>query len=235
MLISLIIPAYNEAQRIRRALDEFGKYFYPGNLELVVVLNGCRDNTREVVEQAQRELGRVIVIHELKESGKGRALKYGFQQARGDLVGYLDADGSTSPSEYQKLLEPILHEAYDGAIAARWGNGAKVVGRTTVLRTIFSYGFYVFTKILFWLPYRDTQCGAKIFRRSVIAPIVDQLQVTDMSFDVELLVLLKKAGAKIKEVPTVWIDRSSVEMSSGKLLRASWKMFISLFKIRFSH
>lgn len=235
MLISLIIPAYNEAQRIRHTLDDYVKDFYPGNVELVVVLNGCRDNTREVVEQAQRELGHAIVIQELPQGGKGRAIKYGFQHAQGDLIGFLDADGSTSPAEYRKLVEAILHESYDGAIASRWVRGSRVVGRTTFLRTLFSYGFHYFTKMLFWLPYRDTQCGAKLFRRQVVEQIVDKLTITDMSIDIDILVQLKRAKFKIREVPTVWVDRSSAEMSGAKLLRATGRMIVSLLKIRFSH
>jgi glycosyltransferase involved in cell wall biosynthesis len=235
MLISVIIPAYNEEKRIRRTLDQYVGDFYPGNTEFVVVLNGCRDRTREVVEQAQRELGQSIVIHELPESGKGRAIKFGFQQARGDLIGFLDADGSTSPVEYRKLVEAILHQSYDGAIAARWGKGSQVVGRTTVLRTLFSYGFHYYTKLLFRLPYRDTQCGAKIFRRQAISQVVDQLKISGMSFDVELLVRLKQAKCRVREVPTIWIDRSSTEMTGAKLLRTSWQMFTALLKIRFSN
>ncbi len=237
MLISLVIPAYNEAKRIRKTLDKYVKEFYPGNQELIIVPNGCHDDTLEVVKQAQKELGSEIVIHNLREGGKGLAVQEGFKKARGELIGFVDADGATSPSEYRKLVETILNEKYDGAIASRWLTGSKVVDRTSFLREVASQIFYIITKILFWLPFRDTQCGAKMFRRTVVEKIIPQLKVKNMAFDVELLFMVKKAGFKVKEVPTVWIDQSSSEMlgSKSKFMKTSLIMFASLIKVRVHH
>lgn len=237
MLISLIIPAYNESTRIRRTLDQYVKDFYPGNKEIVVVPNGCTDNTLEVVQQAQKELGSEIVIHNLKEGGKGLAVQEGFKIAKGELVGFVDADGATSPTEYKKLVEAILHDKYDGAIASRWLKGAKVVGRTSPLRTVVSQGFHIINKLLFWLPVRDTQCGAKIFKNEVIKEVIPKLRVKNMAFDVELLLVAKKSGFRYKEVPTVWVDQSSSEMlgSPGKVFKTSINMFVSLIKVRLHH
>ncbi len=218
-------------------MDQYVKDFYPGNKELIIVPNGCTDNTLGVVQQAQEELEDEIVIHNIKEGGKGLAVQEGFKIAKGELVGFVDADGATSPAEFRKLVETILHDEYDCAIASRWLKGAQVVGRTSPLRTIVSQGFYIINKLLFWLPVRDTQCGAKLFKREVIEKIVPKLKVKNMAFDVELLLLVKQAGYKLKEVPTIWVDQSSSEMlgSTGKLIKTSLNMFLSLIKVRFHH
>ncbi|MDD5342177.1 MAG: glycosyltransferase family 2 protein [Patescibacteria group bacterium] len=237
MLISIVIPAYNEAKRIRETLDRYVKDFYPGQTEIIVVLNGCRDDSREVVERAIKELGPAIRYFDLKTGGKGLAVHYGFQKAEGELVGFLDADGSTSPEEYRKLVEAILQKKYDGAIASRWKKGSQIIGRKSPLRKLTSQGFHLVTKLLFWLPVRDTQCGAKLFRREVVQKILPNLKEKNMAFDVELLWLAKRAGFHITEVPSVWVDKSSSEMlgSTTKLMRTSLNMFLALVKIRFQH
>ncbi|MDP3964669.1 MAG: glycosyltransferase family 2 protein [bacterium] len=237
MFISIIIPAYNEATRIRKTLDRYVPSLYPGKVEYLVVLNGCTDNTSEVVKKARTELGESIHIHELEMGGKGLAIRHGFKEARGELVGFLDADGATAPEEYEKLIQALIHGRRDGAIASRWKKGSKVIARTSFFRTIASQGFHIIMKLLFWMPFRDTQCGAKIFRRHVIEKILPQLRVKNMTIDVEILYACKMAGYDIEEVPTVWIDQTNSEQfaSLGKLIKTSWNMFIALIAIRFHH
>ncbi|MBU0707630.1 glycosyltransferase family 2 protein [Patescibacteria group bacterium] len=237
MLLSLIIPAYNESKRIRKTLEAYVKKTFPGKKEIIVVLNGCTDNSREVVEQAIKELGNEIVLYEIKEGSKGKAVRYGFERAQGDIVGFLDADGATSPEEFDKLVDQIVKHGVDGAIASRWCKGSKVIGRTSVFRTIASQGFYILTKALFWMPFRDSQCGAKLFKKEVIKRILPKLKVENMAFDVEILYLIHSAGFKIREVPTVWVDQASSEQfaSMTKLARVSLRMFLTIIALRFKH
>ncbi|MFA5106880.1 MAG: dolichyl-phosphate beta-glucosyltransferase [Patescibacteria group bacterium] len=237
MLLSLIIPAYNEEKRIRKTLELFVRELCPGDKEIIVVLNGCTDNTRSVVEQAARDFGSEIKIEELAIGGKGLAVVHGFKKATGDLIGFVDADGATSPREYRKLVEAITQGKADGAIASRWLAGSHVVARTSFFREVISQAFFIITKLLFWLPFRDTQCGAKLFRREVAQAVLPKLKVMNMAFDVELLLLTKQAKYRITEVPTEWIDQSiSATFGSPlKVIKTSLNMFFSLFKIRFQH
>lgn len=237
MLLSLIIPAYNEEKRIRKTLERYMQELCPGDKEIIVVLNGCTDKTRSVVEQARRDLGSEIKIEELAVGGKGLAVVHGFKKAIGDLVGFVDADGATSPIEFRKLVTAINQDQADGAVASRWLAGSHVVARTSFFREIISQAFYIITKLLFWLPFRDTQCGAKLFRRAVVQAVLPKIKVMNMAFDVELLLLTKQAKYRIVEVPTEWIDQSiSATFGSPlKVIKTSLTMFVSLFKIRLQH
>lgn len=235
MRISLVIPAFNEEHRIVPTLEKYMREFFPDRSEYIVVINASTDRTRQVVESVRQTAGDRVTIYEIPERGKGLAVRYGLERAKGELIGFLDADGSTSPSEFAKLVEAVETGHLDGAIASRWAKGSKVVGRTTPLRTLASWGFYAVTKLLFWLPYRDTQCGAKLFTRETIKAIVPELRVKDMSIDVEILRVAAQQGRKISEIPSVWIDKSSPEMLGTKFFRTSLRMLRSLFYIRIIH
>lgn len=237
MLLSLIIPAYNEEKRIRKTLERYVRELCPGDKEIIVVLNGCTDNTRSAVEQAIHDLGSEIKLEDLKVGGKGLAVVHGFKKAIGDLVGFVDADGATSPVEYRKLVDAVTQGKADGAVASRWLSGSHVVARTSFFREIISQTFFIITKLLFWLPFRDTQCGAKLFRRQVAQAVLPKLKVMNMAFDVELLLLAQQAKYRIVEVPTEWIDQSisATFGSPMKVIKTSFNMFFSLFKIRFQH
>ena len=230
VFISIIIPAFNEEQRIGKTLDRYLKR-YNENSEVIVVLNGCQDNTLEVVKEFQQiypERLRWINIPE--RIGKGGAIIEGYKIARGKLVGYVDADGSTGPEEFQSLIDQIQN--HDGVLASRFLPGAKT--ERSWIRTIFGKGFLFISKLLFWLPFQDTQCGAKVFRYQVILSVLPHLTSKDMVFDVDLLYHVVKEGFKIIEVPTIWVEQknSAVFNSHFKLFHTSLKMFFSLIKLR---
>ncbi len=232
MTLSLIIPAYNEADRIGRTLEQYLAAFTT-NVEFIVVLNGCRDQTLAVVERVAHSRPDVpLAIIELAAAGKGRAIRRGFERATGSLIGFVDADGATSPAEFDKLIAAL--PGVDGVIASRWLPGSTIVNRQSKLRDVVSHTFMVLVKILFQLPFRDTQCGAKVFRRTVIDRVRPWLSVDNMVFDVELLVRLTQLGATVREVPSVWVDQSSSALlgSTRKVVLSSVKMFATLVRVR---
>lgn len=232
MFLFLIIPAYNEEQRIKRTLRDYLKYF-KNNFKILVVLNGCTDNTLAVVKDVQNHYPQNLDSLDIKEMiGKGGAIRKGFKRAQGDIVGFIDADGSTSPLEFEKLIKAIDH--FSGAIASRWIAGAKVLKRESFLRKIASRIFLILVRLLFRMPYQDTQCGAKVFRKEVIDSILPELRINNMAFDVELLYLIKRRGYQLKEVPTVWVDKSTSAMLGSPLrfLKTSWEMFWGLIFLR---
>lgn len=233
MLLSIVIPAYNEEKRIPQMLGAYLDFFKNIDAEFIIVLNGCRDNTLKVVEKyKEAHQDRIVVINIPEAIGKGGAVRKGLAVAKGDLVSFVDADGATEPAEFDKLIK--VASAHDGAIASRWKSGSEVIGRN-FFRKIVSFGFIVFVKAIFWMPYFDTQCGAKVFKRSAVDALLPDLSVNNMAFDVELLYRARRRGYDIVECPSRWVDKSSSAMlgSAWGIVSGSVKMLITLLKIRF--
>lgn len=230
-MLSIIIPAYNEAEYIGTKLDQYLATF-SNDVEFLVVPNGCTDQTAAIAQAyaVKHENVRVYVITEAV--GKATAVRAGWERARGDWVAFLDADGSTSAEEFQRIFQSRGNA--DGVIASRWAPGAIVENRSG-LRKLASYIFAFLVKLLFWMPYRDTQCGAKIFRRELVQRILPHMRVNNIAFDVELLLLCRRAKARIVEYPTHWVDRSdSVIIGSPlKLIRSAIVMLSTLLVLRF--
>ena len=230
--LSIIIPAYNEGKRIGPTLDDYCNYF-KHDTEIIVILNNCTDNTEDIVKEYLKKYPSNLTYYLYnKFPGKGAAVYYGFSKAKGDLIGFVDADKATSAEEYQKLIDAIGEN--DGVIASRFLPDSKISKRS-LLRSITSVTFRIIVKLLFFMPYTDTQCGAKIFKKEVISKLLPEVEIKNMDFDVEILYMAKKKGFKIIEVPTVWIDKSSSAVlgSPLNLLKNSITMFLTLFKIRF--
>lgn len=234
--LSIIIPAYNESGRIGRTLEQYHAYFASQpNLttELLVVLNGCKDSTAYVVSQAQKTMPTIRMI-ELIEAGKGLAIAAGFADALTrdhDLIGFVDADMATSPEYFNELIQKI--GSNDGIIASRYMQGAQVHPPRPLIkewgRKIVYHGL---VRLLFNLWYKDLQCGAKVFKRSVIELVVPFMTVRQWAFDVELLYLCKKNNFTVIETPTVWHDQADSKL---KIMRSGMRMLGSLFKIRMCH
>lgn len=199
---------------------------------MIVVLNGCRDNTEEVVKRYRDQNTKILRYFSITTASKGKAVREGFKKAQGEVIGFIDADGATEPFEFDKCLQAL--QRADGAIASRWKKGSVVINRN-IFRKLVSYGFRMVVKTLFNLPFYDTQCGAKVFKHEVIRTIVQKLQIDNMAFDVELLYLARCHGYRIEEVPTVWIDKGSSATLGTPLnvIIKSIKIFFTLFKIRF--
>ncbi len=227
----LLIPAYNEERRIEPVLREFAQYFqdqYQGKFQLVVVLNGCRDNTLGVVQRVAKDFPS-IEWREFKEPiGKGGALIEGLKLAgMADLVGYVDADGATPPKAFHDLVKRI--EGYDCVIGSRWLPGAILHQEQSHKRQFASRVFHFIVQILFWMNIRDTQCGAKVMRRGPVEKIHSSLRIADMAFDINLLYSLKHAGFRILEVPTEWTDKVGSKVTLGS---TSLTMLLSAIRIR---
>ena len=227
----ILIPAYNEERRIEPVLRDYARFFqenYQGKFQIVVVLNGCTDNTLGVVQKVAAELP-MVRVDEFKEPiGKGGALIEGLKLAsQGDLIGYVDADGATPPRAFLELVKQIGDA--DCVIGSRWMPGAIIHQSQASRRQFASRAFHVIVQLLFWLNIRDTQCGAKVMRREVVEKIHDHLRIADMAFDINLLVSIKRAGFRIREVPTEWTDKIGSKVTLG---RTSLTMFLSVLRIR---
>jgi len=219
---SVIIPAYNEADRIERTLREYADEFSDG--ELIVVLNACTDETADTVYRVRTPRLRAIQIKQ--GIGKGGAVRAGFLLARAPLVGYVDADGSTPAREMRRLFG-LLADAH-AAIGSRWIAGARLDPPQPIVRRVASRTFNLLARTLTRLPFSDTQCGAKTFRADALAAVLPSVETANFAFDVDLLAALARRGARILEVPIEWHDRS---VSRLRVVSASLRMAAALARL----
>ena len=218
------MPAYNEGKRIGNTLNSYLRYKWKYPIEIIVVLNGCTDNTLDVVKKFHK-----IKYGVLKQPSKGNALITGFKLAKGDLIGYVDADNATKASELAKLVDNIGD--YDGVIGSRWWlKGVKLIKKQPLLRRILSRGFNVLSRIILGLEFNDTQCPAKIFRKKAIKSVVNKIIKTNWAIDVSILYPLIRNGYKIKEVGISWEDKTGSKL---RIMKAIPNMLLALLKIRF--
>lgn len=228
----LLIPAYNEEARIEPVLREYGRYFqeqYHGKFQLVVVLNGCRDNTLGVVQRVAKDYPSISALDFPDPIGKGGALIEGLKLApTADLVGYVDADGASPPRAFHDLVK--LTGKADCVIGSRWLPGAVLHQAQTRLRRFTSRAFHLIVEMLLHMHIKDTQCPCKVVRRTAVEKIYPSLRIADLAFDVNLLYSLKRAGFTVLEVPTEWTDKIGSKVTSS-LFRSAFTMFLSVVRI----
>ena len=231
----LLIPAYNEEKRIGPVLREFGEYFqreFPGRFQLVVVTNGCRDNTLGVVQEAGKQFPFIRALNFPEPIGKGGALIEGFKLAgTADLIGYVDADGATSPETFHAIVRRLDEAGVDCVIGSRWLPESVLRQTQTKIRQFISRGFHFIVEALFWMGIKDTQCPAKVVRRVAIEAVHPFLRIADLSFDVNLVYALKHAGFTVMEFPIEWTDKLGSKVTQS-LARSSLVMFLSVVRLR---
>jgi glycosyltransferase involved in cell wall biosynthesis len=221
---SLIIPAYNEEERITPLFDAITGF----EGELIVVCDGT-DGTADVVDRIAT-LRKDLNIRYLRfdhRLGKGGGVIAGLMAARSPLVGYFDADGSTGIDEMERLF--LMLSAADGAIGSRWVPGSTLKVRQSFLRQLESRAFNLLIRILFGLAYHDTQCGAKVFKKSAIDAVLPKIISRGFEFDVELLWRLNRAGFRVIEVPIAWQNKEDSRVRKSDMIR----MLSGLFWVRF--
>ena len=217
--INVVIPAYNEEQRIARMLTSYCTYFKDFNVHFTVVLNGITDKTGDVVQQLQQQYPQMISVIE-SAKGKGNAVKAGFLHALAagqyDYIGFVDADGSISPDQYHKLLTELIRSSgqHDGTIASRHMKESDIGAPRPFIKQWGRKLFYNrrIEKNL-KLYYEDYQCGAKLFKRNVIQSIASSITETGWAIDLDMLYLCKHHGFDIKEVPIKWRDTPGSHLS----------------------
>lgn len=237
-MISIVIPAYNEEKRIGQMLESYGSFFDElrdkkeiENFELLVVINGTTDKTKNIVESSSRKYPQIRYI-ELKENGKGFAILEGFKEAlkkkENNLIGFVDGDLSTPPEAFYDLTKHI--DGYDGVIADRWNKKSIVTPKQSYFRRFISRGYNFGVRTLFLFSYADTQCGAKLFKREILEKNVPKMGRSNWGFDIVLLYCLKKEShARIKSLPTIWHDKTGSHIN---LKKTPLRMFASAIRLR---
>jgi glycosyltransferase involved in cell wall biosynthesis len=233
MPLSIVFPAHNEESRIGPTLDAYSTVCTDPQTQFVVALDDCTDHTEHVVRSHALRDPRVQV-RRYPKLGKGGVIMETFRTIDSDLVGFVDADCATPPSELLRLVDRVVDGDLDGAIASRW-HPAAVVPRQrerALGRRVASAGFAHGVRRLFGLPYLDTQCGAKVFRRSAMDQVLPLLSSRDFLFDVDLLLTMERLGLRLLEVPTIWVDQAGSRLHAG---RHSGQMAVSMLRLWLQH
>jgi glycosyltransferase involved in cell wall biosynthesis len=230
MKLSIVIPAHNEEQRLPAMLEAYGAFFaelYGESVELIIVPNFCSDRTAEVAHGLAARFPQIQVLADPGRVGKGGAVMLGCKAAKGELIGFVDADGATPPEAFNDLVDRIGSAGC--IIASRWIKGAVVEPKQPLSRRIASRIFNMMVNLMFGFRVHDTQCGAKLFRREVLDLILPQLGITRWAFDVDMLFHVRLAGYRITEIPTVWRDAAGSKLQVAK---ASCDMVLALIRLR---
>jgi len=221
-VLSFLIPAYNEAARLRATLGQILTYLsaQPYRCEVVVIDDGSTDGTVAVAEEYfAAHLGRVParVLSYAPNRGKGYAVRQGLLAAQGVVAIFSDADLSTPVEEIPRVLSPILRGDYDVVFGSRALRASQIDQHQPWLREASGRFFNRMVRLATGLPYADTQCGFKAFRLEVCRPVVEGALLDRFGFDVELLFLAHQAGLRLCEQPVRWSDAagSKVGLLSG--------------------
>jgi glycosyltransferase involved in cell wall biosynthesis len=231
--LSIIVPAYNEGERLANSLARILDYLTKSapEAELIVVDDGSRDNTAATARQVldQSSLIKTSVISYKSNLGKGRAVRLGLLASRGEVALFSDADLSTPITELPKLVTPIVNDECDVAFGSR-ALDRKLIGvHQPWRREQGGRVFNLVVRLATGMPFWDTQCGFKAFRMSVCRPLIESATIDRFGFDVELLYLAYRAGLRLREVPVRW---DHYEGSKVSVLSDSFKMLSEVGVIR---
>lgn len=232
--LSIIVPAYDEAARLGRSLDNILEYLrdYPGGAELIVVDDGSTDETARVAEQSLASAGanvktQLLGIH--PNRGKGHAVRAGLLAASAPIALFTDADLSTPITETPKLVEPIEQGRADLTFGSRALDRSLIETHQPWRREQGGKVFNLIVRMATGLPFWDTQCGFKAFRMSACRPLVEAAIIDRFGFDVELIYLAHLAQLALAEIPVRW---NHYEGSKVNVTRDSWRMFNEVRLIR---
>lgn len=226
----MIIPAYNEERRIRHTLARVERYLErkPYATEIIVVDDGSKDRTVDVVLAATRRVSNMRLVQHVHNRGKGWAVRSGMLRAIGRYRLFMDADYST-PIDYWDSLYRALESDADIAIGSRHVPGSRILTHQALHRELLGSAFRYLVRSLVHLPIKDTQNGFKAFTAEAAENIFKRQSIPGWAFDVEVLSIGRTLGYSMEEVPVDWRndDRSRVRLSQTP------RMLADLLRVRF--
>ncbi|MDP1845480.1 MAG: glycosyltransferase family 2 protein [Candidatus Moranbacteria bacterium] len=241
--LSVIVPSYKEGKRLGANLVEIEKYLKDKNFEyeVIVVVDGSPDNTAELARGHKNKVKNLRVIDNKKNHGKGYVVRQGLLEAKGDVRVFLDADGSTSINHLNTFL-PQFKKGYDVVIGSRDIKGTFIQIHQPKYREIMGdMGNWLIRIVLGLWSFPDTQCGFKMLTEKAAEKIASQMVVDRFGFDFELIILAKKMGFKIKQMPVRWMNEegSTVSLTGPNgftqviidLFKTKWRLMTGKYKI----
>jgi dolichyl-phosphate beta-glucosyltransferase len=239
LLLSIIIPAYNEEKRIAPSLDKILQFLSssPYSAEVVIVNDGSSDNTEAYalsrVEEFHAAGISLRVLTNIPNRGKGYSVKRGIRESIGEIALFTDADLSSPITEAPKLIEPIIANQADVTFGSRALHRELIGERQPLYRDLGGRVFNLLLKTITGLKFQDTQCGFKAFRRAESLSAFELQSIDGFGFDPEILFITQKQGLRLLEVPVIWNDVPGSKV--GNYALASIKMTSDLFQIRLNH
>jgi dolichyl-phosphate beta-glucosyltransferase len=229
--LSIIVPSFNEELRLPASLERIAAYIDSSNrsTEVLVVDDGSTDRTAEVAASFSKRIANLRVLRNGQNRGKGYSVRHGMLEARGGAVLFTDADLSAPIEEADKLLSAL--KQYDVAIGSRAMNRELIEVHESPFREFAGIVFNGIVRIVLLLPFVDTQCGFKAFRRERCRIIFEQQRIERFGFDPELLYLARHHGLKAIEIPVRWSHSPATKIN---MMRDSVLMFIDVFTIRWN-
>ena len=229
---SIVIPAYNEGARLGATLGKVLGYVrsqgWNAEAEVIVVNDGSRDNTAEVVRGFVENDPAVRLVENPGNRGKGYSVRHGMLEARGEVVVFSDADLSSPIEEMPKLLAALVSGA-EIAIGSRWLRAELQTQRQSLHRQLFGRVFNFLLRIILGLKFKDTQCGFKAFTRRAAQTILPLQRIERWGFDPEILFLARKFGFRVEEVAVLWGHSGDTRIHP---LVDGARMFLELVRIR---
>jgi len=228
--LSVIIPAYNEEKSLSgtlRSVDEYLKnqdYTY----EIIVNTDGSTDGTDDIVKSMMREMPYLKLISSEVNMGKGYGVRISMLRATGEYRLFMDADNATTIDQVEKMWQEF-ENGFDIVIGSRDVKGADIVVSQPWHRILLGDTFNLIVQVIAGLwGIKDTQCGFKGFKGSVVDDVFKKCQINRWAFDVEILVIAKKFGYSIKEIPVKWVNNPNSRVKLKGMIR----MFFVVFQIR---
>lgn len=225
--LSVIVPAYNEAERLKVTLPKLVEFSEA--IEIIIVNDGSSDTTGDVIKSYMQASDKLRLINLEQNSGKGAALQAGVAEAKGELILISDCDLSTPLSDFHLLNSSIL-SGFDIAIGSRALKKEAVTINAKTHRKLIGRTFSLFVNTITGLPFKDTQCGFKLFKKEAGKALFRDLKTMHFAFDVELLLRAERKGLSIDEVPVNW---KHVSGSKVNLISDSIRMAKDIILIRF--
>jgi len=224
---SIIIPAYNEEAGIKGYLSNLTKFFdvrFP-NYEIIVIDDGSVDKTAKEIKAVKSN--KIKYIKFIENQGKGKALKFGFSQSKGNIVIFIDAGGDFPPKQISNFIKAIEQDKFDIAIANKWDKKSRI--NYSLKRKIFSKIFRKINSILFKINISDTQAGLKALNKKRTENIISKVENNGFVFDLELLILASRNNLKIIELPVIlnWKNKKG-----GINLKTALKMLKQTLTLR---
>jgi glycosyltransferase involved in cell wall biosynthesis len=229
---SIVIPAYNESASIPATLEQVVGFIRSQGLaaEVVVVNDGSRDQTAELVREFAAAAPEVRLLENPGNRGKGYSVRSGLLSARGEVVMFTDSDLSAPIEEAERLFAAIAAGA-DIAIGSRWLESDRQTHKQPLYRQFFGRCFNAVTRTVMGLHFADTQCGFKAFTRAAAQTVFPLQTIEGWGFDPEILFIALKLGFKIREVPVSWAHDARTRMS---YLKDGMKMLEEIAIIRWN-
>jgi dolichyl-phosphate beta-glucosyltransferase len=211
---SIVVPAYNEHERIAATLENiFAHANQRGwEVEVIVVNDGSTDDTAGIVSQYASKNPALRLLENPGNRGKGYSVRNGMLHANGDILLFSDADLSSPIAEADKLFEAI-HQGADVAIGSRWLKAELQIKRQPLYRQLFGRIFNLALRFVLGLDLKDTQCGFKAFTRSAAQKLFPLQRIERWGFDPELLYLARRCDLTVTEVPVAWSHREGTRIN----------------------